>query len=136
MLKKNKKEDEEFRQVVEMRNSLESYSGSLKTQLSDKNIANRMKSVDRKLLSKALRKTLKWLRDNENATKKEYKKQLRELRKISVPIINKVYGRKEDFDLNIDVDDDDDDVDEKKKEVEQKPDKKRRNHFSFGRKSY
>jgi len=112
---KNKHEDEEFRQLVEMRNSLESYSGSLKTQLSDKNIANRMKSVDRKLLSKALRKTLKWLRDNENATKKEYKKQLRDLRKVSVPIINKVYGRKEDFDLNIDVDEDDDEDDDKKK---------------------
>jgi len=67
---KNKIEDEEFRQLVEMRNNLESYTSTLRNQLSDKNIANRMKSVDRKLVSKALRKTLKWLKDNENGTKK------------------------------------------------------------------
>jgi len=68
---KNKIEDEEFRQLVEMRNNLESYTSTLRNQLSDKNIANRMKSVDRKLVSKALRKTLKWLKDNENGTKKK-----------------------------------------------------------------
>jgi len=67
---KNKKEDEEFKQLVEIRNNLESYTGTLKNQLADKNIANRMKSIDRKQVSKALRKTLRWLRDNENATKK------------------------------------------------------------------
>jgi len=50
-----------------------------------------MKSIDRKVISKALRKALKWLRDNENGTKKEYKKQLRELRKITVPIVNKIF---------------------------------------------
>jgi len=50
--------------------------------------------------------------------KKEYKKQLRELRKITVPILNKAFGRKEDFDLNLDVDDDDE-------EEEKKPEKKK-----------
>jgi len=98
-----------------MRNNLESYTSTLRNQLSDKNIANRMKSVDRKLVSKALRKTLKWLKDNENGTKKEFKKQLKELRKVAVPVINKVFGRKEDFDLNLEDDDDDDDKEEEKK---------------------
>jgi len=47
--------------------------------------------------------------------KKEFKKQLKELRKVAVPVINKVFGRKEDFDLNLEDDDDDDDKEEEKK---------------------
>jgi len=133
---KNKKEDEEFRETVEVRNNLESYSNSLRTQLDDKNVSMRMKAADRKLISKALRKALKWLRDNENATKKEYKKQLRTLRKVAVPIINKAFGRKEDFDLTLD-DDDDDEEEVKKSEpkvevkeetisvIEEKPEEKK-----------
>jgi len=59
---KNKKEDEEFKQLVEIRNNLESYTGTLKNQLADKNIANRMKSIDRKQVSKALRKNFKMVK--------------------------------------------------------------------------
>jgi len=78
MPKKNKKEDEEFRQTVEVRNHLESYTTTLRNQLADKNVANRMKAADRKLISKALRKTMRWLKESEDSetspTLKQFKK--------------------------------------------------------------
>jgi len=65
------KEDEEFKRSSEARLRLDTYLETTRANIANKNIANRIKSKDRKKITRALSRITEWQKDNDAATKKE-----------------------------------------------------------------
>jgi len=108
---KNSEEDKLFLEKSNARHKLEQYIDSVKTNLANKNIANRLKSKDKNAVVDALKNTLTWMKKNgERVTvgKTQFVDQLKRLRKIVTPVLKGVYGVEGgDLDLGDDEDDED-----------------------------
>ena len=87
-------EDKKSKDKVDARNGLEGYCYNLKNQLEDeeKGIANKLGDEDKDALTEAVNAALEWLESNQDAEAEEYKDKLKEVEKVSNPIMAKVYG--------------------------------------------
>ena len=87
------KEDEAARERVEKKNSLESYCYSLKNTLNDKEkgVADKISEEDKEKLEDAVKETLDWIDDNENAEASEFEEKQKELEAIANPIMSQFY---------------------------------------------
>merc|ERR1712022_61485 len=86
-------EDKKVRDKIEGRNGLEGYCYNLKNTLEDeeKGIADKLSEEDKEKVEEAVKETLEWLDDNQEAEKEEFEAKQKELEQIANPIIQKVY---------------------------------------------
>jgi len=86
-------EDKKTKERVAKRNALESYAYSLKNSLSDeeKGVANKIDEADKETLEEAIKETIEWLDDNDEAEAEDYADKQKELEGIANPIMQKVY---------------------------------------------
>ena len=78
----------------------------------DDKLANKLASEDKLTVEEAIKETLDWLDDNQNAEKEEYEEKLKEIEAICNPIVSKVYQQGEDMSSDDTHEDDFDDHDE------------------------
>merc|ERR1712151_399793 len=122
-------EDAKVKEKVDKRNALEGYAYNLRNTLNDeeKGIADKISEEDKEKLEEAVKETLDWLDENDDAEVEEFGKKQKELEGIANPIMSKIYqqggggaggggGKDGDFDDedddDFDFDDEDDDHDE------------------------
>merc|ERR1712022_61703 len=86
-------EDKAMKERIDARNGLESYAYNLKNTLEDeeKGIADKLSEEDKEKVEEAVKETLEWLDDNQEAEKEEFEAKQKELEQIANPIIQKVY---------------------------------------------
>merc|ERR1712157_394957 len=118
-------EDAKVKEKVDKRNALEGYAYNLRNTLNDeeKGIADKISEEDKETLEEAVKETLDWLDENDDAEVEEFEKKQKELEGIANPIMSKLYqqggggggggGGDDDEDVEDDFDfDDEDDHDE------------------------
>merc|ERR1711988_1550740 len=76
---KYKKEDEELRQKVESRNHLENYAYQIKGTVDDEKLKDKLDESDREQLKESSESCIKWMDDNQEATKEEYDEKMKEI---------------------------------------------------------
>ena len=86
-------EDKQMKDKVDARNALEGFCYNIKNQLEDeeKGIAGKLGDEDKEALTEAVNSALEWLESNQDATPDEFKDKLKEVEKVSNPIMSKVY---------------------------------------------
>ena len=89
---KYKKEDEELRQKVESRNHLENYAYQIKGTVDDEKLKDKLDESDREQLKEASESCIKWMDDNQEATKEEYDEKMKEIENVCKPIMTKLGG--------------------------------------------
>merc|ERR1719478_2123457 len=121
-------EDAKVKGKADKRNALEGYAYNLRNTLNDeeKGIADKISEEDKEKLEEAVKETLDWLDENDDAEVEEFEEKQKELEGIANPIMSKIYqqggggagggGGDGDFDDedddDFDFDDEDDDHDE------------------------
>ena len=88
---KYKKDDEQQRERISAKNSLESYCFNMKQTIEDEKLASKIGADDKKKILDACENALKWLDSNQTAEKEEYEHKMKEVEKICSPIITKLY---------------------------------------------
>jgi len=84
--------DNEIRQKVEAKNSLEGYLYNLKNQINDKDkLKDKLSEDDKDTIDKAVKDGLDWLDSNPDADKDAMAEKQKEVEGICNPIISKVY---------------------------------------------
>jgi heat shock protein 1/8 len=86
---KNKDEDEKNKKKVESKNELENYAYSMRSTISDENV--KIDAADKQTLEKAIDETIAWLDNNQLAEVEEFEHKKKELEKVCMPIITKMY---------------------------------------------
>merc|ERR1712045_445052 len=78
---------------VDKRNALEGYAYNLRNSLNDeeKGIADKISEEDKEALEEAVKETLDWLDENDDAEVEEFEKKQKELEGIANPIMSKLY---------------------------------------------
>ncbi|XP_029996657.1 heat shock 70 kDa protein 1 [Sphaeramia orbicularis] len=89
---KYKAEDDDQRDRIAAKNSLESYAFNMKSSLQDENLKDRISQEDRKKLTEKCDETIAWLENNQLADKDEYQHKQKELVGACQPIISQLYG--------------------------------------------
>ena len=103
-------EDRKIKERVDARNSLETYAYNMKNTVSDSDkLADKLEEDDKSTIEEAIKETLDWLDDNQDAEKEEYEEKLKEIEGVCNPIVSKVYQQGGDDDADSYGDDDDDD---------------------------
>ncbi|KAM9785718.1 heat shock 70 kDa protein-like [Neosynchiropus ocellatus] len=88
---KYKAEDEQQREKVTAKNSLESYAFNVKSSVEDENVKGKISEEDKKKIVDKCNQTISWLENNQLAEKDEYEHQQKELEKVCSPIISKLH---------------------------------------------
>ena len=87
------KEDEAARARVDKKNALEGYCYQLKNTISDKEkgVADKLSEEEKTTIEDAVKETLDWIDDNENAEASEFEEKQKELEAVANPIMSKFY---------------------------------------------
>ncbi|KAK2832932.1 hypothetical protein Q5P01_016821 [Channa striata] len=88
---KYKAEDDQQRDKVTAKNSLESYAFNMKSSVQDESLKGKISEEDKKKLMDKCDETIRWLENNQLADTEEYQHQQKELEKVCNPIISKLY---------------------------------------------
>ena len=99
-----------MKERIDARNALEGYCYSLKNTIEDDEKGANIAEEDVESLQEAIRESLEWLDDNQEAEAEEYKDKQSELEGVATPIIQKAYS--ESAAPEDDDDDDEDDEDD------------------------
>lgn len=87
-------EDKKVKERIDARNSLETYTYNMKSQINDKDkLADKLESDEKEKIETAVKDALEWLDDNQSAEKEDYEEKLKELEAVCNPIITAVYQR-------------------------------------------
>lgn len=86
-----KNEDEEQRDRISSKNSLESYAFNMKQTVEDEKLKDKISDSDRKTIQDKCDEMIKWLDSNQLADKEEFEHKQKELEGICSPIITKLY---------------------------------------------
>lgn len=86
-------EDAKVKEKVDKRNALEGYAYNLRNTLNDeeKGIADKISEEDKETLEEAVKETLDWLDENDDAEVEEFEEKQKELEGIANPIMSKLY---------------------------------------------
>tara|TARA_B100000683_G_scaffold37420_1_gene32707 strand:+ start:978 stop:2945 length:1968 start_codon:yes stop_codon:yes gene_type:complete len=85
-------EDKRMKERINARNAFEGYCYSLKNTIEDDEKGTNIAEEDVETLQEAIRESLEWLDDNQEAEAEEYKDKQSELEVIANPIIQKAYS--------------------------------------------
>ncbi|KAF2344973.1 Heat shock protein 70 family, partial [Trinorchestia longiramus] len=89
---KFKADDDEQKERISAKNSLESYCFNMKSSLENEKMKDKLSSEERKTVSEVCDETLKWLDMNQMAEKSEFESKQKEVEKVCTPVITKLYG--------------------------------------------
>lgn len=89
---KYKAEDEQQKNVIAAKNSLESYCFNMKSTMEDEKIKDKIPETDKTVVLDKVNDTIKWLDANQLAEKEEYEHKQKELESVCNPIITKLYA--------------------------------------------
>ncbi|KAJ8795226.1 hypothetical protein J1605_002850 [Eschrichtius robustus] len=88
---KYKAEDEKQRHKVSSKNSLESYAFNMKATVEDEKVQGKINDEDKQKILDKCNEIINWLDKNQTAEKEEFEHQQKELEKVCIPIIAKLY---------------------------------------------
>nr|XP_054591670.1 heat shock 70 kDa protein 1 [Nothobranchius furzeri] len=88
---KYKAEDEQQREKIAAKNSLESYTFNMKSSVEDEKLKDKISDQDKKKVTEKCQETIVWLENNQLAEKDEYQHKQKELENVCNPIIRKLY---------------------------------------------
>jgi len=88
---KYKNDDEKAREKVEAKNGLENYAYTLKNTLRDEKLAGKIDGGDKSTLEAAIEDAIKWLDNNQGASKEEFDARRKQLEDVAMPIMTKLY---------------------------------------------
>merc|ERR1712210_307332 len=86
------KEDADFKDKVEAKNSLENYCYSMKNTLGDEKVKDKISEDDKTKAEKAIDDALSWLEGNQLAEKEEFEHKRKEVEGICTPIMTACQG--------------------------------------------
>ena len=89
---KYSKEDEEFKEKIEVKNGLEGYCFQMKSIIGDEKFVDKCNEEDKSKLESKINDTLQWLERNQLAEKDEFNKKKKELEELCMPIMQKLYS--------------------------------------------
>nr|XP_045606727.1 heat shock cognate 71 kDa protein-like isoform X1 [Procambarus clarkii] len=89
---KYKADDENQRERIAAKNSLESYCFNMKSTVEDEKFKDKVSSTDRSKILDACNEAIKWLDSNQSAEKDEFEHKQKEVEQICNPIITKMYA--------------------------------------------
>jgi L1 cell adhesion molecule like protein len=84
-------EDEVARETIGARNSLENYVYSMRNTLDDEKFKDKLEGSDKTTLENAVKEAVAWLDSHHDSTKEEYEAKQKEVEKVCMPIITKLY---------------------------------------------
>jgi len=88
---KFKGEDDKQRDRITAKNALESYAFNMKSTVEDEKLKDKISEDDKKTIADKCTEVIAWLDSNQTAEKEEYEHQQKELEKVCMPIITKLY---------------------------------------------
>lgn len=86
-----KAEDDKQRERIQAKNTLESYAFNMKSTMEDDNIKDKVSEEDRTTVITKCKEVIDWLDKNQTAEKDEFEHQQKELEKVCMPIVTKLY---------------------------------------------
>ncbi|XP_045601919.1 heat shock 70 kDa protein cognate 4 [Procambarus clarkii] len=89
---KYRSEDEQQRERITAKNSLESYCFNMKSTVEDDKFKDKIPDSDRTAIVDKCNETIQWLDTNQLAEKDEYEHRQKELEKVCNPVITKMYA--------------------------------------------
>jgi len=89
---KYKSDDDAQRDRIQSKNALESYCFNMKSTVEDDKVKDKISEDERKQISEACDNAIKWLDSNQLADKEEYEHKQKEVEKVCMPIVTKMYG--------------------------------------------
>ncbi|XP_008303294.1 heat shock 70 kDa protein 1-like [Stegastes partitus] len=89
--KKYKVEDEQQKDKIAAKNSLESFAFNMKNSLQDESMKGKISEEEQKMLLEKCEETISWLESNQLAEKEEFQHKQKELEKVCNPVISKLY---------------------------------------------
>merc|ERR1712032_1746944 len=88
---KYKAEDEKQRERISAKNSLESYAFNVKQTVEDDKLKDKISDDDKATVVTKAKEVLDWLDNNQQAEKDEYDDKQKELEKVAMPVMTKLY---------------------------------------------
>jgi L1 cell adhesion molecule like protein len=88
---KHKSDDEQQKERISAKNSLESLAFSMKQTIEDEKVKSKISDGDRKTISDKCNEVIHWLDSNQQAEKEEYEHKQKDLESVCNPIITKMY---------------------------------------------
>ena len=88
---KFKTQDEQQRAKIAAKNSLETYAFSMKSTMEEDAVKSKLSEEDRKKILDKVAEVTSWLEKNQGAEKEEFEDKLKELEKVCMPLMTKVY---------------------------------------------
>jgi len=88
---KYKGEDEKQRERIGSKNQLESYAFNMKSTVEDEKFKDKISDDDKKAITDKCNEVISWLDSNQMAEKDEFDEQQKDLEKLCMPIITKMY---------------------------------------------
>jgi len=88
---KYKAEDEKQRERISAKNALESYAFNVKQTVEDDKLKDKISDDDKSAVVTKAKEVLDWLDNNQTAEKDEYEDKQKELEKVCMPIMTKLY---------------------------------------------
>lgn len=91
---KYKEEDQKNRDKIEARNKLEGFLYNLKSSVMNNNdVVSKLSDEDKTKLDECVQEGLKWLEENETASKEAYDEKFEQVSAVTNPIISKMYSQ-------------------------------------------
>ena len=88
---KYKAEDEQQHDRISAKNGLESYAFNMKSTVEDEKLKDKISDDDKKTIIDKCNEVIEWLNKNQMAEKDEFEHQQKEIEKVCMPIITKLY---------------------------------------------
>jgi len=88
---KYKDEDDKQKERISAKNSLESYAFNMKSTVEDEKLKDKISAEDKQKILDKCNEVVRWIDANQLADKEEFDHQLKDLEKICMPIVTKLY---------------------------------------------
>jgi len=88
---KYKGEDDKQRDRIHAKNQLESYAFNMKSTVEDEKLKDKISDDDKKTITDKCSEVISWLDSNQMAEKDEFEDKQKELEKVCMPIVTKLY---------------------------------------------
>jgi L1 cell adhesion molecule like protein len=88
---KFKDEDDKQKERISAKNSLESYAFNMKSTMEDEKLKDKISAEDKQKVLDKCNEVVRWIDSNQLAEKEEFDHQLKDLEKICMPIVTKLY---------------------------------------------
>jgi len=88
---KYKDEDDKQKERISAKNSLESYAFNMKATVEDEKLKDKISAEDKQKVLDKCNEVIRWIDANQLAEKEEFDHQLKDMEKICMPIVTKLY---------------------------------------------